>query len=233
MSGTRFIAAAAALGILLAVPVCRTASARVKTETADNIKDFSVNEVAVLALCNTTGDEKADAMSVYVLEALHEAKQFHVVTPAQFGHDAKRTEVQEDYDRLLRTWQKTNKVDERVLQHVLSATGYDAVLGMAVTKWEEVKIDASQEGTSDTSVGLVLKLFAADGTLLWSASDIKTEHSIAYLPGFNTKSTVGGRAVTTSRSAVPDPPHAEKVAMDLVHDVVATMPKFKKSEAKK
>lgn len=232
MSGTRFIAAAA-LGILLAVPCCRTASARVKAEVADTIKNYDVKEVAVLGLCNTTGNEKADAMSVYVLEALHDTKQFHVVTPAQFQHDAKRTGVQEDYDRLLRTWQKMNKVDERVAQHVLSATGYDAVLGMTVTKWEEVKIDASQEGTSDTSVGLVLKLFAADGTLLWSASDIKTEHSIAYLPSFNTRSTMSGRAVTTSQGAVPDPPHAEKVAMDVVQDVVDTMPKFKKSEAKK
>jgi hypothetical protein len=234
MSGIRFMIAATVLA--LAVPGCKTATtrggdqARVKTEIADNLGSFTVDNVAVLGLCNTTGDDEAELMSGYVMEALSEAGKLHLISAARFGEDAARRGAGEDYDRLLRTWQKTNKMDARVVQHVLAATGYDAVLGMVVTRWEEVKIDAAQEGTSDTSVGLALKLFAADGTQLWSASDIHTEHSIAYLPSYNTKSTVGGRAVTTSQSAVPDPPPVEKVAMEMARNVVSTMPDFKASE---
>lgn len=231
MSGKTLMIAAAA-GLTLAGAGCKTATtgggdqARVKTEIAENIDSFKVDDVAVLGLCNTTGDDEADLMARYVVEALHEAGKFQVISAARFGQDAARRGVEEDYDRLLRTWQKTNKMDVRVVQHVLSATGYDAVLGMVVTKWEEVKIDATQEGTSDTSVGLVLKLFAADGTQLWSASDIHTEHSIAYLPSYNTKSTVSGRAVTTAQGGVPDPPPVETVAMEMARNVVSTMPDF-------
>jgi hypothetical protein len=235
MSGTRFIVLA--LGAALAAPGgCKSATtrgsdqARVKTEIADNLSDFKVEEVAVLGLSNTTGDEEAELMSRYVMEALHEAGQFHVVPAPRLGQDAERTGVGEDYKRLFSTWQKTNRMDARIVQHVLGATGYDAVLGIVVTKWEEVKIDATQEGTSDTSVGLVLKLFAADGTLLWSASDLKTEHSIAYLPSYNTKSTMGGRAVTTAPGGVPDPPPVEKVALEMARNVVSTMPEFKANE---
>jgi hypothetical protein len=229
MSGIRFVM----LALVLVVAGCNSATtsgsdkARVKTEIADNISDFKVESVAILGLCNTTGVDEAEAMATYVTQALNESGQVHVVTAARFGQDAARTDAKDDYERLLRTWQKTNKMDARVVQHVLSATGYDAVLGMVVTKWEEVKIDATQEGTSDTSVGLALKMFAADGTPLWSASDLKTEHSIAYLPSYNTKSTVGGRAMTTAPGGVPDPPPVEKVAMEMARTVISTMPQFK------
>jgi hypothetical protein len=200
----------------------------VKAELADNLSDYHVERVAILGFANTTGDPKADDMARYVTQALYEEDTYRWVISSTFAQDAERAKVQSEHERMLSTWQKKHTMDAPVVRKVLEATQHDAVVAMVISKWEQVKIDPTQEGTSDTSVGLSMKMFAADGTLLWSASDLKTEHSPAYLPSFNTKSTVGGRAVTTSAGAVPDPPPIEKVAMDVARDVISTLPAVKR-----
>lgn len=196
----------------------------VKAELAPNLENYQVTRVAILGIANTTGDVEAEQMSDYVVQALVSSGMYSFADPQTFERDARRLELGADYERLQRTWQKKRVLDEPVMERVLEATGYDAMVGMEVTRWEEVKLDPSQEGTSDTSVGLEVMMFALDGTILWSAGEDRTEHSRPYLPSFNTRSTGSGEATTTAASAVPDPPPIEDVARDVASEVVSTLP---------
>jgi len=201
--------------------------AKVATEVAPNLEDYNIETVAVLAFANTTGDPKADEMAIYLIQSFYGRELYHFIPSADFLNDATRVEMGEDHARLVRTWQKKRTVDENVVERLLEATGYDALIAAEVNKWEEVKLQPSQEGTSDTTVGVKVKMYAKDGTLLWSASELQTEESIAYLPSFNTRATEGGRAVTTSAGAVPEPPPIDQVARKVAEDLAREMPTVK------
>jgi hypothetical protein len=224
------------IAALVALGGCKASSGkskgtRVATELAPNLDDYHVETVAALGFVNNTGDPEADEMATLMIQALYQAGVYHFVVKEDFERDAKRVGMGEDFDRMVRTWRKKLTVDEKIVERILAATEYDAVIGMEITKWEEVKLQAHQEGTSDTSVGVHLHMYGPDGTLLWSASDLKTEHSITYLPSFNTRATGSGEAVTTSAGAVPDPPPIRKVATEIAQNIAATMPVIKKEPA--
>lgn len=152
---------------------------------------------------------------------------YHFISSADFLNDATRVNMAEDHARLVRTWQKKRTIDENVVERLLDATGYDALIAADVSKWEEVKLQPDQEGTSDTTVGVGVKMYAKDGTLLWKASELQTEESITYLPSFNTRATEGGRAITTSQGAVPEPPPIHQVAKKVAEDLAKEMPAVK------
>ena len=197
------------------------------TEVATNLDDYNVETVAVLAFANTTGDPKADEMGVYLIQSFYGRELYHFIVSKDFLNDATRVGMEADHARLVRTWQKKRTIDENVVERLLAATGYDALIAADVSKWEEVKLQPDQEGTSDTTVGVAVKMYAKDGTLLWSASELQTEESIGYLPSYNTRATEGGRAVTTSQGAVPDPPPIHLVAQKVAEDLAREMPTVK------
>ncbi len=217
-----------------AVAGCQAASGgrgevKVKTELAANIDSYNVSKVAVLAVANTTGNPDADAMADYLTRALGVTNKYYIADRETFMRDADRTGTREDFDRLVSSWQKVRKLDEKALAAVLDATGYDAAISIEVNKWQEVKLAPSQEGTSDTSVGARVEMYAPDGTLLWSASDLKTEKSQPYNPEYNIRATDSHRAAVTSEKAVPDPPAIEKVAATVSTEIADTLPLIKKA----
>ena len=205
------------------------AGAKVKVQLAPNLADYHVQNVAILGLANTTGDEEADEMAVHLVHALSQTGMYHLTTSEQFARDAKRTGVEAEHARMLSTWLKKRKTDELVVKKVLTATGFDAVIAMEVNRWEEKTLDPMNEGTSDTTVGVFLQMIALDGVMLWSAKESVTEHSRPYLPEFNLRSTGSGQAVNTARGAAPEPPEIKKVARELAEIVIATLPDVKKS----
>jgi len=224
-----------ALALLVVLAGCKGAAgqasgARVATELAPNIQDYHVESVAVLGFVNTAGDKEADQMATLLVQSLYQTDKYHFVTAEQFAQDAQRVGVGAEHDRMVSTWRARRTVDEPVVKTVLAATGYDAVLGMEITKWTEVKLQPDQEGTSDTTVGARVALYGNDGTLLWSASHLKVEHSPPYLPSYNTRSTTSGEAVTTAQGAVPNPPDIKKVALEASQELAQTMPLIRKAE---
>lgn len=227
--------ACAALVPLVVLSGCKAstgskASTRVASEVAENIDDYHVERVAILGYSNESGNTDGVDMERYFNAALYEEPKYFYSGPNAFESEARSAGVLEDHERLVRTWRKTHTLDAKVVKKVLDATGDDAILALVVTKWEQVKLEADQEGTSDTSVGIEAKMFGPDGALLWSASDLKTVESPPYLPSFNTRSTVSGRAVTTSQGAVPDPPEFDQVAMEVARNVISVMPVIKKDQ---
>jgi hypothetical protein len=196
---------------------------KIKVQLAPNLAAYNVDKVAILGLANTSGDTEAEKMASHLRQAIYGTNKFHFSNAEQFALDAKRTGVQTEYDRLRNTWLKKRIMEPAIVKKVLDATHYDAVVGVEVSRWEKRTIDPMQEGTSDTIVGLLVRMVAADGTILWSASETRTAESEPYLP--NLKSTEGGQAVATGN--VPQPPDINKVAGDLARDVVATMPAIK------
>lgn len=197
---------------------------KVATQLAENLDEYDIHRVAILGYANNAGDPEASEMGDIMIRALYATEAYQFINSTTFALDAKRLGVQDAHARMESTWQKKHTVDRLVAEKVLGATGYDAVLAIEVTKWEEVKLEPTQEGTSDTSVGVRVSMFAADGTLLWNASDLRTEHSTTYLPSYNISSTQAGEARTTNAAAVPDPPEIRTVAIKVAEAVAAELP---------
>ena len=230
----RFVTVLAVLALFIGAG-CRGANrgseaARVATDVAANIDDYHIESIAILGYSNTTGVKEANEMADFVTAALLQSGKYRFDIAEDFERHLNVLDMGDDHARIMSTWLKKQKVDEAVIQRVLKATGHDAILAMEITKWQEVKLQATQEGTSDTSVGIRLNLYAADGTLLWKASDLKTAHSVEYLPAFNIKATQSGQARTTSEHAVPDPPPIKKVAIEVAQNIVAQMPDIKRKD---
>jgi hypothetical protein len=204
------------------------AKPKVKSEVAKNVADYTVQKVAVLGAANTTGVHEADQMGTWMVQALAETEHCYIAPAERFALDAKRMDMEADYDRLLSTWEKKRTVDEEVLKKVLAATGYDALIGIEINDWKQMKLDPTQEGTSDTNIGVLVRMYAADGTVLWWASEKRTAHSPPYLPGFNLRSTGSGETRATSAGAVPEPPPYAQVGPDVAQNVASTFPDFKK-----
>jgi len=197
---------------------------KVKVQLAPNLSNYNVKEVAILGLANTSNESEADQMATHLIRALNATGKYHFVTAEQFGIDAKRTGVSVEFDRLRNTWLKKRVMEPEIVKKVLAATKFDAVVGMEVSRWEKKTIDPLEEGTSDTSVGVLVRLVAQDGTILWSATENKTVQSEPYIPNVR---NAGGEAVTQGN--VPQPPEIKKVAIDIANEVTATLPLIKKA----
>ena len=136
-----------------------------------------------------------------------------------FLKDAQRSGVEDQHKALLDTWQSSRILPEGPLETVCDATGFDAVIAYEILKWDETKLDVSQEGSSTSTVQLELKMYAKDGTLLWSGSSQMVGYSQPYNPSLATSSTQSGIAVT-DESLVPDPPPIEPIAQQVASDIV-------------
>jgi len=201
---------------------------KVKVQLSPNLANYNVQEVAILGLANTSNESEADQMAAHLIRALNATGKYHFVTTEQFATDAKRMGVSVEFDRLRNTWLKKRVMEPEIVKKVLTASKFDAVVGMEVSRWEKRKLDPLEEGTSDTSVGVLVRMVAQDGTILWSASQNKTVQSPPYLPNLRATSS-GGEAVATS--SPPPPPDIKKVAMDMANEITATLPKIKKAAA--
>jgi hypothetical protein len=199
---------------------------KVKVQLAPNLAAYNVQEVAILGLANTSNESDAEQMSAHLIRALSATGKYHFVTTEQFANDAKRTGVGTEFDRLRNTWLKKRVMEPEIVKKVLTATKCDAVVGMEVNRWEKKTLDPLEEGTSDTSVGVLLRMVAQDGTVLWSASETKTVQSPPYIPNVRATSE-GGEAVATG--SPPPPPDIRKVAIDMANEITATLPSIKKA----
>ncbi len=208
-----------------------SAGVKVKVDLAPNAQDYQVQQVAVLTFTNTSGNPDADVMYNYILQAMGANTKYVISTVEMFESEVRQAGVQEDYSRVAESWRKRRLIDAAPLGKLLDATGNDAVLCMDVSKWERLKLEPTQEGTSNTTVGLTVEMYAPDATLLWAANHTKLAKSPPYNPDFNVRSTMSGEARTTSTSSVPDPPLIEKVAIEAANEAVATMPNLTGSAA--
>lgn len=198
--------------------------AKVKVDLAPNAGDYRVRQLAVLTFTNTSGNPDAEMMYNCVLQAMGSTTRYAISTVDAFEAEAKQAGVHEDHGRAVESWRKRRLIDAAPLRKLLDATGDDAVVCMDVTKWERLKLESTQEGTSNTTVGLTLEMYAPDGTLLWAAHHTKIAKSQPYNPDFNIRSTMSGEARATSANSVPDPPKIEKVSLEAANEAVATMP---------
>ncbi len=199
-------------------------TANVKVDLAPNLDAYTVQQLAVFTFTNTSGNPDAELMYNAILQAMGSRTKYAIMTVEEFGFVAKRVGVEADLERVVGGWRNRRLIDQGPLGNILKATDADAAVFMDVKKWESVKLDPNQEGTSNTTVGLTVEMYAPDGTLLWAANHTKLVKSASYNPDFNVRSTIAGEARMTSAGAVPDPPKIEKVAVEAAEEAVATMP---------
>jgi hypothetical protein len=210
--------------ILVALAAGTSLAGKVKVEKIKNIKDYTIETIAMLDVSYTIDDEYIENMVVYTTQALFESEKYHFITIDTFELDCKRLEVLEDRETLLELWAKRGELDEDLVKKVLEVTGYDAIIVGDITHWEQMKLQPSQEGSSTTTVGLNLMLYAADGKRIWAGKYQERFESPPYYPSFNTRSDPSGINRTTSQAAIPEPPRYEKVAPKVAEKVVKKLP---------
>ena len=198
----------------------------VNTEITADLDAYTINKVGILEMANTSSakNEEVAPMENIVLGALQQTGKYVFLSEGAFSRDAGRGGAQEWMDKLNRGWVGSLTVDPPDVAKVAAATGVDAVLCYELAKWRREKVDVYDEGTSKTTVQLRMRLYAADGTLLWSAGSQKVKESPYYNAELYVKSTQSGQAVY-DESKVPDAPPIEPVAIELAAEVAAQLPK--------
>ena len=207
-----------------------TASAPAKEvtrKTASIPEGYTINTVGILGIANTAGDPEAMQMEQYLVNALYGTEATHFRSVDGFAKDAELAGVKAEYDKLQAGWRSHRVADPTLLAKVCAATKYDAVMGMEVNSWQQYKLQATEEGTSYTNLGVKLTLIAADAVTLWESSALRKFESQPYDPSFNIRSDQSGLTRTTSQSAIPEPPKIERVAPELAAEAVQELPKLR------
>jgi hypothetical protein len=199
---------------------------------APNADAYAIQKVAVLGYANTSGKDKASQAARYVDASLAQANTYQVARAGSFLLDAERSQVADRHKHMLAAWEKARKLDAGDLGPVCEATGFDAVIAWEVSQWKEEKLEVTQEGSSATTVEILMEMYAPDGTLLWSSRGKKVANSIPYNPDLAVSATQTGEAVY-DRGMVPEPPPILPVAQELIEEIVKSMPDLRpKPDAK-
>lgn len=197
----------------------------VAEELAPNADSYSLQKVAILDAANPTGKKEARQGERFMYAALAQSEKYFFTKSSSFARDAGRSGVEAEYDRLIEAWEKRRTLNKADVISVCEKAGYDAILTYEISRWDEEKVDQHQEGTSTSTVGYRIDLFASDGTRLWSGKSSKVEHSLPYNPDMHVKSTQSGEAVF-DEGAIPLPPPIEPVAQTLATEIVSKLPVF-------
>jgi|GEM_PF-3439237 len=197
----------------------------VAVDLAPNSGDYTINKVGILTYRNGTDNEKAREMTRFVIAALVRSGKYQFTKSGSLERDARRSDAAGEFDRLVDVWEHRRTLNKADVASLCKKTGYDALIVYEITEWAQEKLDVTQEGTSNTTVGLRMELWADDGTRIWNASGMKVERSPSYNPEINVRSTQNGQAVR-NEGLVPDPPLIEPVAQEVADDVVKTLPQL-------
>jgi hypothetical protein len=237
MNAQGLLLAAVGLGLALGNLGCKASGGTkgaggVRTEIDPGASEHAVTWVGILTVANGTQDEGALEIARHVATALAERGYPRFSTLEGFAAEAGRVGRTAEYEMLVKQFRKKAILDPAPLRRLLEGTGHDGILGIEVTDWEERPVDPSIEGTSDTSVGLRLVLYAADGTRLWSGHKLLVEHSMPWDPSAwlaTRESPEGAQTVRTEK--VPPAPPIANVALEVSRSVVSAIPDLRPRDA--
>lgn len=214
--------------------VASSVEAKDKKSKPDKLPEgYEITRVALLGMANTANDVEAEEMLLYLTQAIFGTEAFQFRSVDGFAKDAELAGVKEAYDKLYGGWMSHRVADPKLLGEVCAATKSDAIMGMEVTTWNQYKLQATEEGTSYTNVGVKLTLVAADGVVVWESSSLRKFESQPYYPDWNNRADQTGINQTTSQSAIPDAPKFIRVAPEVAEEAVKKMPRMPEDKPEK
>lgn len=199
---------------------------------AESWDELSVSRVAFIGVRSTLGDEPGRVFAETVVRGELQGNQtrFVILTERMARQRAEQAGKMELYERVARVWKDDELIDQFLCRELCADLGVDALMAGTLNAWESETIDPSQEGTSFSRVGVGLYLFSGEtGLLVWGAEREEREDSIPYRPADGASSSFSstGAAAREERradQAVPEPPPIEKVAREVMGELIAALP---------
>ncbi|MCI0452458.1 MAG: hypothetical protein L0Z51_08735 [Candidatus Latescibacteria bacterium] len=169
-----------------------------------------VEKIAVLATATSLNDsEDPDklaprTMERLLIQELDQRRDYKFIAPSLVNHVIEQKQWEDRYQKFLRSYAVTDKIDTVFLGELSTELGADAVLIQVVDLWQKDEVDISENATPATYVGATVTIVGAkDGAILFRASDED------YLEG--ARSETADRSLVTSGSGAVYSDLGEKV----------------------
>jgi len=161
-----------------------------------------VEKIAVLATVTSLPDSEdpdkiaPKTMGRLLVQALDQRQDYKFIAPNTVDYVIEKNSWADRYQKFLRTYAVTDKVDMGFLSELAAELQCDAVLIQVVDLWQKDEVDITENATPATYVGATVTILGVkDGAPLFRASDEN------YLEGARTD-TADRSLVTSSSGAV-------------------------------
>ncbi len=132
-------------------------------------------------------------MERLLTQELDQRRDYKFIAPSLVTHVVEQKGWQDRYQKFLRSYAVTDKVDTAFLTELGNELQCDAVLIQVVDLWQKDEVDAQENATPATYVGATVTIIGVkDGAILFRASDED------YVEG--ARSETGDRSLVTSES---------------------------------
>jgi hypothetical protein len=160
-----------------------------------------IEKIAVLSTASSLNEsEDPDKVAPKTMErlliaALDERKDYKFIAPNTVNYVIESKGWQDRYAAFLRGYATTDKIDMAFLGDLAKELQCEAVLVQVIDLWQKDEVDITENATPATYVGATITVIAANGDILFRASDED------YLEGARTD-TADRSLVTSSSGAV-------------------------------
>ncbi len=179
-----------------------------------------VEKIAVLGTATSLSDSEdpdkiaPKTMERLLIQALDQRQDYHFIAPNTVDYVIDAKSWRERYQKFLRSFAVTDKVDTGFLTELTNELQADAVLIQVVDLWQKDEVDITENATPATYVGATVTIVnAKDGAILFRASDED------YMEGARTETA--DRSLVTSESGAVYSDLGEKVYKAPPFDQVA------------
>jgi hypothetical protein len=188
-----------------------------------------ITTVAMLALVNSTGVERATPLMTDDLESRIKAQGgYNYIGFDETAVRAASPEARADYDRLVRDWNRARSFDPVILSRFASAIGAQGVLAADLLTWTSEKLAWNVEGKSWSRVTCKLVFIdARNGKTIWSKTEDSLLESAYYDPSHADMGDQSGVPSTEVINRAPDPPDVEEAARQAAQRLAKELPKPK------
>ena len=191
--------------LLAVVASCKSKQHPVEVYVSPSMEtkaDPRVEKIAVLATATSLNDSEdpdkiaPKTMERLLIQQLDLRQDYKFIAPNTVDYVIEKHSWQDRYQKFLRSYAVTDKVDMAFLGELAADLQCDAVLIQVVDLWQKDEVDITENATPATYVGATITVLASkDGAVLFRASDED------YMEGARTE-TADRSLVTSSSGAV-------------------------------
>lgn len=224
-----------ALIVLATITSCRSKQHPVEVYVSpamESKSEMRVEKIAVLATATSLHESEdpdkvaPKTMERLLIQALDQRQDYKFIAPNTVDHVVEAKAWQDRYQKFLRSYAATDKVDMGFLGELSNELQCDAVLIQVVDLWQKDEVEATENATPATYVGATVTVVGTkDGAILFRATDED------YLEG--ARSDTDDRSLVTSGSGavysdlgakVHRAPPFDEVALKVAQALAASLP---------
>jgi hypothetical protein len=223
-----------AVALLAVLASCRSKQhpVEVYVNPSFNAKSAPSGEkIAVLATATSlTDSEDPDklapkTMERYLVQALDERQDYKFDAPNTVNYAIETNAWEGRYEMFLRSFARTDKIDNSFLTDLCAALQCDAVLVQVVDLWQKDEVDITENSTPATYVGATVTIIGKDGAILFRAVDEDYAEGARSETADRSLVTTGSGAVHSDLGAkVHKAPPFDDVASKVAKALAACLP---------